>query len=847
MNSSYNFDPDQCEIEPIHTPGTIQPFGAVIATDKQFNIHYASANTSDFFSEEPTELFGKPLNHLMNEKSGQYISQYITQDSFELPLYLQVITNNGKLLELYAYNNGDMYVFEFEQEENSIAKSKENILSSPYRRLQRHIEKVKSTTTLSELCQLATQVLHELLGHDRVLAYQFDEVDQHGEVIAEVVQDGMRPMLGLHYPASDIPPQARELFLQNNIRMIPDIHYQPINIVAINKDVPPLDMGLCLTRGVFAGHLAYLEHMGSTASMTLTIEKEGRLWGLFACHHSEPLYITRSLRDMCRFFSTVFAAQIATIEEKERAVARAQRLTDAHNFIRNTRNSDDLFSTIADHPDDLMKLIPADGLTVVSRVQTIRAGTTPSQEFIDGLVQWLDENTHQNNIFHTSVLSELYPESEAHKELASGLFCISFKPIASIYILWFRKELRQTVKWGRPVQSITGSPKLGPERSFTAWEQEVSGKSRYWTHIDHSIAQDIWNDLVDVRLQQLIQRSEYQLKSLINGIPEMVFVMVQDSVKFINSTVEELTGYDIEALQDGYLQTLFPDDLPDSGQQKEIEFTTKNGEVLVLLTTSVPFTFEELPARLLFCTNITSHKKLENERIQIEVERQRMKVLTEFVQGASHDFRTPLSIIHSSIYMIKRMTSDERIVARLSTIEHQSKYVNRLVDSLMAMVTLDSREKFNLILCDVNTMLVHISTRLRPQAETKSIQFMQAFEQALSPIYADEFELERAFSNVIDNAIKYSPEYAIVTITTRQDDDRIKIIISDTGDGIAPEHLPLIFKRFYRVDKAREIDAGGTGLGLSITQKIIEIHNGDISVASTVGEGTIFTISLPIS
>lgn len=224
-----------------------------------------------------------------------------------------------------------------------------------------------------------------------------------------------------------------------------------------------------------------------------------------------------------------------------------------------------------------------------------------------------------------------------------------------------------------------------------------------------------------------------------------------------------------------------------------------------------------------------------------------------FIADASHELRTPLTVLKGDVEVaLNRPRTAEEYREALQLVNQTTDRLAGLVEELFLLARADNRQ-FPLVAepFDLIELLNEVSSLLFSRALAKNITLqLDTPEQLLLP--ADRDKLSRLFMNLIDNAIKYSNPGDAVTITAGLDQGQVRVTVSDTGPGIATEHLPHLFERFYRIDKARARNAtgdngsSGAGLGLSIAQWLAQLHGGHIEVTSQVGQGTTFTVWLPL-
>lgn len=214
----------------------------------------------------------------------------------------------------------------------------------------------------------------------------------------------------------------------------------------------------------------------------------------------------------------------------------------------------------------------------------------------------------------------------------------------------------------------------------------------------------------------------------------------------------------------------------------------------------------------------------------------------ELIANVSHDLRNPIASIKGYLETIQLKDDNLSVQERKKYIDSTLQIcvmLETLVEQLFQLSKLDSQQiKPQLEAFSIADLLQDVVMKFKPLAEKKKIQLNPEFPEKLPQTFADIGLIERAISNLIDNAIQYTPENGEVIINIAPENGKIKIVVSDTGYGISEEELPLIFNRFYRVEKSRARSTGGTGLGLAITKKIIDLHNSTIFVTSKIDVGT---------
>jgi two-component system, chemotaxis family, sensor kinase Cph1 len=361
---------------------------------------------------------------------------------------------------------------------------------------------LRDVDTLRGLCQAIADAVRSATGFDRVMVYRF-EPSGDGVVDAESRCPDIESFLGLHYPASDIPKQARALFLKSWLRMIPDVSYTASPLHPVQGGGRVLDLSQTSLRSVSPVHLEYLVNMGVAATMTISIVRQGQLWGLIACHHRTPRHVPLRLRVACELFAEMASlrleARLAIAETLSRmAVARAlESITSKLAPIA------DLAEGLQKLLPSFLNLIPASGITLYFEGSDTSIGQVPNPAQIANLVTWL--NTRSERLLATDHLVEMYPPADEFSALVSGLLAVSISRVPGDYVLFFMPEIVRTVTWGgnpqKPVQMDPTGKRLTPRASFAAWQTELQHHSRRWDPIEIEAANSLRVAIIEVIMQ----------------------------------------------------------------------------------------------------------------------------------------------------------------------------------------------------------------------------------------------------------------------------------------------------------------------------------------------------------
>ncbi|MEZ4791695.1 MAG: ATP-binding protein [Flavobacteriales bacterium] len=506
-------DLNNCEREPIQFAGHVQDHGHLLAVDpERMVITHASAHAATLFGK--ADLLGYPLAELAGSFEVQGKDEH-TADLVDVvrrcgerstvePMLVRV---GGEAFDLLPHHNGHRVILEFEERRSEVsALNVQGLMGTTMLAMQR-------TSGIQALLQGVADQVKELIGYDRVMIYRFWE-DWHGEVVAEARETILEPYLGLHYPASDIPRQARRLYETNPTRII--THVQGEVVPIRSRETEPLDLTHCQLRAVSPIHIEYLNNMGVMASFSISILNKGQLWGLIACHHyAGPRHIDHASRLGCNLIAQFLSATIELkVEEEDRQ--RERRFAEANAQLKEQLFGHlDVENGLLRGRADLLSITNATGAALCFAGQIYLLGLTPTEEQVSMLRAWLMRMA-PDRVFQTTNLSSSFPEAMAFTGVASGMMSTTLSNQLGEYLLWFKPELVHTVDWaGRPEKVAEpqedGGVRLSPRKSFEKWSIEVRATSAPWqpTEISAALAlRDSVNSWVNHKANEIRRLNE---------------------------------------------------------------------------------------------------------------------------------------------------------------------------------------------------------------------------------------------------------------------------------------------------------------------------------------------------
>ncbi|WP_156678955.1 HWE histidine kinase domain-containing protein [Sphingomonas profundi] len=492
-------DLTNCDREPIAIPGLIQPFGFLVAFTSDWMVSRASDNVGDFIGLSPAAMLGKPVSAIFADEAIHTIRNRMTMlrgaDAIERMFGLELVGGRGRF-DVAVHFAGDIVILEAEP-----ACGDDVEASTLVRGMMARLTQADG---LKAFLREGARQVRALTGFDRVMVYRFDR-DGAGEVIAEAVRPGIDSFLGLNYPASDIPRQARALYVRNIFRIIADVEASPVPIVpTLDPRGRPLDLSLAVLRAVSPIHIEYLRNMGVQASLSISIVVDGALWGLFACHHYAPRLPGIGHRSAAELFGQMFSMMLESRERREVADYERRARAVADRLMAAVAQDAGVLTDAVWLGEMIADTIPSDGVGVFLDGRLSLSGLTPDRQQFEALVTALNQ-VAGSAVFATDHLASVLPEAAAYADRAAGLVAIPLSRSPRDYVVLFRSERLRSVRWaGNPEKPIEPGPngmRLTPRKSFEEWSQLVKGKALPFTPAELRVAETLRTALLEVVLR----------------------------------------------------------------------------------------------------------------------------------------------------------------------------------------------------------------------------------------------------------------------------------------------------------------------------------------------------------
>ena len=784
---------EDCEAEPVATPGAIQPHGVLLVLSPDYQILQASNNAEKILGLNETALLDEPLNSLLGDIQTQKLQELVASETKRnIDPYLRTLPHT----ELIVEANGEEKVFDGilhrnEQQLYLLELEPRDLFESfpiedPYQLTKTAILKMQQAPDVTELYNIIVDEIALLTGFDRIMVYHFDE-DYNGSVKAEFLREGAfnNSYLGLHFPDSDIPANARALYQKNWLRLIPDREYEPVGMCSADSWSleEPLDMSQSVLRSVSHYHVEYLQVINVRATMSISVFEGDRLWGLIACHSKEKRFLPYSIRMACEFIAQSLTLILTQWQRQKTDININNLNLMARHMMADVVSQKSLVKTMQRQEDHILDIMQAQGFAYLDH-QVIRLGTTPSEDDLQELRHWLDSTMEDRteDIYFTNQLPKEYEPARNYQSSCSGLLAIYLEHPTPGYLLWFRKEEETTVNWaGKPEKNVVEDERgvrFSPRKSFEIWKEQRKGRSRSWDMSDLHTARQFRTRFYEV---QLVIYKQFEQK---NSLLEM---------KVKERTLE----------------------LEKANARLSKEISRK----------------ENLQEKL---TDNLSSLQEANEALE------------RFAYVASHDLREPLRVVSNFSQMLEKKYGqqlDKKGQQYIQFIKEGTVRMQHMISDLLkySRVQKDRQNERKVSMDNaLHEALQALQSALKNrQAEVKP-------ESPLPSVWGERGLIIQLLQNLLDNAIKYHhpdrPPRISIWVTD-DDDDFYRFHVQDNGIGIASEHHETIFDIFQRLHTAEEYE--GTGIGLSICQKIVEKYGGEIGVDSEPGRGSTFHFTLP--
>ena len=839
-----------CADEPIRVPGSIQPHGFLLGLEPaQEKVAFASENLEHFLGLPTRLVLGSTLELFLEREILTSIRSVLGRvDPAGLLTYLGSFRFGKDLFSVLTHCVGEYRIVEFERLDRLVGPEMMNGVMTNFVAVLGKLKEERA------VCEAITRQVAELTGFDRVLLYSFDSVG-HGTVHTEVNNGALPSYLDLRFPATDIPAQARALYVENTVRIIPDAAYVPVPLQALaGRNAGALDMSLCVLRSVSPVHLEYMRNMDTLASMSISIVCDGKLWGLISCHNAQPQLVPFLVRSACDLLSKMVGTQLSALQTAERLRTLVKYHDVQRNLLTQIAAQHDYLGAMFGQLNDLVDVTDADGVALALDVDVQTAGITPPTAAIRRLVAWLNEHP-DIELFETDALSSELPWAVEIKDTASGLLAIRISDIRQRYILWFRQEIVRTVRWaGEPVKGVDQTGHLHPRTSFSSWQEIVRGQCISWKTAEIESAREFRAALSTIGLRRAEEEAELsaaRFNKLTHTLPIKIFAVADDGVLSYTNARWKEEGLGVEGVW--YLNgSLHPEDVERCARiwQASVETESEFEEELRFLETDesgrqsrevwnlvrvVPFRREGANRAGWIGAGIDLTERKEREQnLRIT---DKLTLTSRMTSFFAHEINNPLEAVTNLVFLLRlQAPGDSEIQRYLNMLEGEFERISGTVKQTLRWTSENSDQMQWTAVRDVFEDVIRLfSAKIR----NRNVTVRPQVEQDLR-MFVIVSQIRQLTAHLLSNAIDAVAVGGEVTLKGTRHGASLELTVSDNGIGISPDDHHRLFQPFFSTKGDL-----GNGLGLYISREIAERHSGSIEIESMPGRGTIARVMLP--
>lgn len=544
LTKTASVDLTNCDREPIHIPGSVQPYGCLLACDGSVGmVRRHSINAGAMLGVGSGDINGRRLDDLIGEGPAHDVRNAIAKWGNQQRPGLLIdfkVAHSQTAFNVAVHRHKGVNIIEFEPVDASEA-------TPPLELSRLLIGRIGQCNDLDVLFDNAARLLRGGLGYDRVMVYQFAH-DGSGRVISEARRGDLESFLGQHFPAGDIPQQARVLYVQNTVRIVSDASGERVAIEPeFDTSGEPLDLSFAHLRSVSPIHCEYLRNMGVGASMSISIIHDGALWGLIACHHYAPRALSMEKRVAAEMFGEFFSMQLAGLLQKRKLAASESARRYLDQLLHNVSHHGDVEDLLKESIRDFSVLMPCDGIGLYLNKTWTSYGSAPPAAAAPALMGFIN-SVAEGRVWATSALSDRLPAAEDYAATVSGVLAVPLSQLPRDYLLFFRSEVTQTLNWaGDPNKTYEIGPlgdRLTPRRSFAIWKEIVQRQSQPWLQNERDTAEAVRSALVEVVLRHNELLADERHKADLRQ--KMLNEELNHRVKNILALIKSLVSHPVE-------------------------------------------------------------------------------------------------------------------------------------------------------------------------------------------------------------------------------------------------------------------------------------------------------------
>lgn len=855
-------DLSNCADEPIRVPGNIQQHGFFLLTLPDYEVIVAASENAQRFLNVPLRLIlGAKLEDFLEREvmnSFRFHKKICAHDREGQSTYIGTFRVGDNLFSALTHCIGPYRAVEFEQQESLVGPETMNAVITNF------VSTLNRLRTEQDLCDALAHQFSQLTGFDRIMLYSFDQ-EGHGTVLSEVNNGRLPSYLGLAFPATDIPPQARDLYVQNTIRIIPNAHYTPSPLVG-NSSVDPtaLDLSLSVLRSVSPIHLQYMRNMGTISSMSVSIVLDGKLWGLVSGHHAEPRSVPYLIRSACDMLTKMAATQLDAFRTSQELEQTRHFHAVQRRLLTLVASEPNYLDALAEYRDVLMDVTNAQGVALLLDDRVRLSGITPPEPIVHQLAAWLEQRPEPQTFVTAHLAADLPEEladlAEKLRETASGLLVVRISPVRRRWVIWFRPELVSTIHWaGNPTDAEKSKQTLSPRDSFEQWKQIVGGRAREWTSMEIDSAEDFRAALTTIslrRAEEAIEEGEARFHRLTQALPIKIFT-VDDagSLTYVNDRWRE-AGLRPKGLwyEDPLLDT---EDAASFGErwQREVQRGSDfEAELRVASPGGGPERWNFLritpfqragAARAGWIGSLIDLTERKEREMALRMS-EKLALTGRMTSVIAHEINNPLEAITNLMYLLRsELPEGGNTGTYISLVESELERISGITKQTLRWnrETSDTPET-----CCAGIMVEEVLRLFAGKIRNRQIRVTLSGDRE-TELCGLLGQLRQVLANLVSNAVDAAPLHGQGSIHIELLQNRsgaegslthTGFSVHDNGPGIPPGIRARLFEPFHSTKGDL-----GNGLGLYISREIVERHHGHIDVATAPGEGTVMTVLLP--
>ncbi len=843
-------DTISCADEPIRVPGSIQPHGFLLGMEAGTEkVSFASAN-AELFLKPPTRLLiGSLLDvFLPRELMASVRTFKDLVDPPGLVSYLGTFRLGEELCSVLTHCIGGRRILEFERQDQLVGAEMMNAVMTNFVSI---LGKLRSE---KEVCDAITRQVAEITGFDRLLLYPFDTAG-HGTVLSEANNGVLPTYLDLRFPATDIPAQARALYVENTVRIIPNAQYEPVPLIGVD-DSSVLDMSLCVLRSVSPVHLEYMRNMGTMASMSISIVCEGKLWGLISCHHSQPRLVPYLIRSACDLLSKMVGTQLTSLLMTSKLATLRRFHGVQRDMMTLLAGENDYLAAMSTQLPSLLKITDGDGVALFLDGDIKTLGTVPPKSTIREVVTWLNNRT-STDVYQTNFLSSEIPWTHNVTATASGMLAIRISDIRQRYILWFRAEVIQTVTWaGEPIKGVDQDKRLHPRASFASWQEVLRGQSQPWSAAEQESAREFLSALNTVSLRRAEEEAEVnaaRFNKLTHTLPIKIFAVTDDGfLTYVNARWEE-EGLAAEGLWFD-CGRLVPEDSQrcaarwaqaienEEEFEEEVRFVRPAdhkgpAKELWNLVHVVPFRRKGAGRAGWIGASIDLTERKQRETAMRVTDK--LAFTSRMTSFFAHEINNPLEAVTNILFLLRSHTQEDQVALDyFDLLDNEFERIAGTVKQTLRWTSENSdKQSWSTVGGLFDDVLRLFSAKILNRSVTVHHEGGYAVE-----VYGITGQLRQTIAHLLSNAIDAVSVGGEVRLSSEVSGGWVVISVVDQGSGMSDAQQEVLFQPFYSTKGDL-----GNGLGLYISREIIDRHKGEIKVESALGKGTTVKLKLPIT